>query len=243
MTTVGYTDCRVNVVGAPLVIVVDVLPAKGAQGAATEEAIVGVDIVHVIHETEWSVGLDEIGAVHPGDGLSGKAPDVIHAGLVTTVEVLAGELGDTDRQLEGGGPLLDVGLEVGELDVVPVNWHLVNATVSTARLEEAGDPIEAIGGGGSARASKSISRGSKRLDVAVPGGNSVGDRSVTLGWLVDLIHTVSVGSITGLGVLNESLYVARGGIPKHDADGEAGVLDGVGDGGGPEMEHYDVFRS
>jgi hypothetical protein len=76
------------VVRAPLVIVVDVLPAKGAQGAATEEAIVGVDIVHVIHETEWSVGLDEIGAVHPGYGLSGKAPDVIHAGLITTVEVL-----------------------------------------------------------------------------------------------------------------------------------------------------------
>jgi len=134
------------VVRAPLVIVVDVLPAKGAQGAATEEAIVGVDIVHVIHETEWSVGLDEIGAVHPGYGLSGKAPDVIHAGLITTVEVLASELGNTDGQLEGGGPLLDVGLEVGELDVVPVNWHLVNATVSTARLEEAGDPIKAIGG-------------------------------------------------------------------------------------------------
>jgi hypothetical protein len=59
---------------------------------------------------------------------------------------LASELGNTDGQLEGGGPLLDVGLEVGELDVVPVNWHLVNATVSTARLEEAGDPIKAIGG-------------------------------------------------------------------------------------------------
>lgn len=52
-----------------------------------------------------------------------------------------------------------------------------------------------------------------------------------------------MGSITGLGVLNETLDVACGRIPKHDAGGETRVLDRVRDLVGPEMEHYDVFRS
>jgi len=76
--------------------VVDVTPAKGAQSATTEEAIVGVDIVHVIHETEWSVGQDVAVAVQIGDGLGSEAPDVVHAGLVGAIEVLASKLGDTD---------------------------------------------------------------------------------------------------------------------------------------------------
>lgn len=47
-----------------------------------------------------------------------------------------------------------------------------------------------------------------------------------------------MGSTTRLGVLNESLDVARGRIPKDDADEKTGVLDGVRDDGGPEVKHY-----
>lgn len=67
---------------------VDVEPAKGAQSARGEESVVGIDIVQIIHETEWSVRWDSVITVQPGDGLGSKAPDVIWAGLATTVKVL-----------------------------------------------------------------------------------------------------------------------------------------------------------
>ena len=59
----GVYGLKVDVVRASFVIAVDELLAKDAQGVVTEAATVGVDIVHVIHETERSVGLDKIGAV------------------------------------------------------------------------------------------------------------------------------------------------------------------------------------
>ena len=46
-----------------------------------------------------------------------------------------------------------------------------------------------------------------------------------------------MGSITRLGVLLESCDLVRSGIPKHDADGKAGVLDRVGDNRSPKMEN------
>lgn len=80
------------------------------------------------------------------------------------------------------GPLLDGGLEVGELDVILVNRHLTNA----ASLEETGDPIKAVGGEGSASASESITLVSKGPGVSVPSRNSVWGRNVALGWLAAL---------------------------------------------------------
>lgn len=67
---------------------VDVNPAKGAQIVTGEEAVVRIDIVQVIHETEGSVGQTWVIALQPCDGLSGEGVDVVHAGLVSTVEVL-----------------------------------------------------------------------------------------------------------------------------------------------------------
>jgi len=95
--------------------IIDIEPAKGAQSlsvARNEEAVGWIDIVHVIHETEWSITFDNVTAVHPGDGLGGKAPDIARAGLVTAIEVLASKFCDADRQLESRVPVLLVGLEV-----------------------------------------------------------------------------------------------------------------------------------
>jgi hypothetical protein len=66
-----------------------------------------------------------------------------------------------------------------------VNWHLVDIAVRAALLEETGHPVEAVGGGGSARASESIALVSKGPDIAVPSRNGVRDRGVALAWFID----------------------------------------------------------
>ena len=83
----GYTDPGVKVTTAPLVTV-DVLPAKVAQTVGSEEPVGGGDVVHVVHETEWSVGEDSTITLHEINGLVGEGPDLVHAGLGTAVEVL-----------------------------------------------------------------------------------------------------------------------------------------------------------
>ena len=75
-------------VGAAPLLTVDVPPAEVAQ-TITGEELVGIgDVVHVIHETKWSVGQDSAIALHVIDGIDGEGPDFVHAGLVTAVEVL-----------------------------------------------------------------------------------------------------------------------------------------------------------
>lgn len=92
-----------------------------------------------------------------------------------------------------------------------------------------------------------------------PSGNSVGDIHVSLAWFVDpgrrsifnrrietelyvyaLVETVCVGSITGLGVLQECGNTAWVITPEHDADVPTGALDQIGNYDIPEMEHYDT---
>jgi len=99
---------------------VDVEPTKSAQSRAVEEAVCWIDIVHVIHETEWSVGQQVLITFQPGDCLDSKAPNIVRTGLVTAIKVLASKLCDTDRYLESVVPGLDVGLEVRECHVVPM---------------------------------------------------------------------------------------------------------------------------
>lgn len=72
---------------------VNIQPTERAQGTRSEEPVVRVDIVQVIHETEWSIGQDGGITLQEVDGLGGEAPDVVHAGLVTTVEVLKVQCG------------------------------------------------------------------------------------------------------------------------------------------------------
>lgn len=67
---------------------VEVLPTKVAHTGGGEETVGGGNIVHVIHETERSVGQDSAIALQELDGLVSEVPDVVHAGLGTAVEVL-----------------------------------------------------------------------------------------------------------------------------------------------------------
>jgi len=69
-------------------ITVDVPPAKVAQAVVIEELVGIGDVVHVVHETEWGVGQDIGVTLEVIDGLVGEAPDFVHAGLGTAVEVL-----------------------------------------------------------------------------------------------------------------------------------------------------------
>jgi len=220
-------------------VAVDVEPAKGAQIVISEEPVVGVDIVQVIHETERSVALDTIVTLQPVDSLDSKAPDVVHAGLVTAIEVLASELGDPDGQLESVGPLLDVGLEVHEMYVIPMRGYLINMA-TRALLHEAGHPIEAIRGGGSARAPENVTLVCERLDICAPCRDAIRDGHVRLGWFVDLVETKYMASITGLGVLEEIVDTVLVSTPEHDADRDTRVLDSVRNDDVPKMEHLDT---
>ena len=76
-------------------------------------------------------------------------------------------------------------MEVRELDVVPVNGHLVDVAIVTALLEETGNPIEAVGRRGGAGASEGVTAVGERPDVTVPSGNSVRDGGVSLAGFVD----------------------------------------------------------
>jgi len=62
--------------------------AKTGQAAFSEERIVSIDVLQVVHEPEWSIGQDSAITLQVIDSILTEAPDFIHAGLGTTVEVL-----------------------------------------------------------------------------------------------------------------------------------------------------------
>jgi len=97
---------------------------------------------------------------------------------------LAGELGNTERFPETG-PLVDVGLEVNELDVIIVDGNLVDVAVIAALVEEVGHPREAVGVGGGDGASESVTLVGERPEVLVPDANSIVGTGLGLSVLVD----------------------------------------------------------
>jgi hypothetical protein len=68
---------------------------------------------------------------------------------------LESKLGNTDWPLETG-PLVDVGLEAIDRDVVVMDGNLIDVAVSTALVEECCHPIKAIGIGAGARGTKGV---------------------------------------------------------------------------------------
>lgn len=212
--TGGYTDPGVKVTTAPLVTV-DVLPAKVAQAVVGEELVCIGNVVHIIHETKGSVGQDSGVGLHELDGLVGEGPNLVHAGLGTAVEVLhastqavsaygentqegytdlARKLGKTERFPETG-PLVDVGLEVFELDVIPVNGNLIDVAVTATLVEEVGHPREAVGVGGGDGASESVTLVGKRPKILVPDTDSVVWSGLGLRVLVDPGGSGKSGSV------------------------------------------------
>jgi hypothetical protein len=167
---------------------------------------------------------------------------VVHAGLGIAVEVLAGELGDTERQLETG-PLVDVGLEVFELDVVPVDEHLVDMAVTAALVEEIFHPIKAVGSGSCDRASESVTLIDEGPEILIPNADGCGRIGLGLSALIDLVETEGVGSVTGFGELDEAVNPVLAGTPEHDADRNASVLDCRRNLSVPKVEHLDALGS
>jgi hypothetical protein len=230
---------------APL-LTVNVLPAKVGQTVFDEELVVCIHpagkltVSLEIKETVWSVGKDSLISFHKLNGFVGEVPDVIHAGLATAVEVLASELGDTDGFAESG-PLLDPGLEVFDLEIVPVDEHLINVTVIAAVTDKLLHPNQAVGVTGGGRASEGVTIVGARPEVLVPSIDSVFNTEVGLLGFVDLIETKGVGSITGLGKPEEFVNLVLGGTPEHDADGNASVLERRRDLRVPKVEHPDAL--
>src|SRR5882757_10226799 len=79
---------------------------------------------------------------------------------------LTSKLRDTNGQFETS-PLVDVGLEVVKLDVVPVDEHLIDCAAG-AHVEESLRPRITIGVRGGGRASESVTLAGKRLNVLLP---------------------------------------------------------------------------
>jgi len=97
---------------------------------------------------------------------------------------LASELGKTKR-LPETGPLVDVGLEVNELDVIPVDSNLVDVAVAATLVEEVGHPREAVGVGGGDGASESVTLVGERPKILVPDADGVVGTGLSLRVLVD----------------------------------------------------------
>ena len=66
-----------------------------------------------------------------------------------------------------------------------MNGHLIDMAVAATTLKELGDPIEAVWGRGSARASKGVTLAGEREEMSTPSGDSVGNGCVGLGRFID----------------------------------------------------------
>lgn len=78
-----------------------------------------------IQRTEGSIPVNPVSAIHPGDGLADKVPNLPFTALRATVEVLAGEFGDQDGELVGVlMEVFHVSLKVVEPDVVPMDTNV-----------------------------------------------------------------------------------------------------------------------
>jgi len=97
---------------------------------------------------------------------------------------LASEFGNAEGFAETG-PLVDIGLQVNELDVIPVDSHLVHVAVTAALVEEVGHPRETVGVGGRDGASESVTLVGERPEVLVPDADSVVRAGLSLGVFVD----------------------------------------------------------
>ena len=109
---------------------------------------------------------------------------------------LAGELGKTEGFAETS-PLVDIGLEVDELDVVPVDGNLVDVAVTATLVEEVGHPREAVGVGGGDGASESVTLVGERPNVLVPDVDGIVGTGLGLTVLVDPEESGESGSVLG----------------------------------------------
>ena len=138
-----------------------------------------------IQRTEGSIPVNPVSAIHPGDGLVDKVPNLRFRALCATIEVLAGEFGDQDGELASVLPeVLHVSLKVVEVDVVPMDANVGGFDADL--VEEILHPIQAVGcGGGRRRAEDAVALILERGNVRVPHPEAFTDVHEGLAVLVD----------------------------------------------------------
>jgi hypothetical protein len=220
--------------GNDLLGVVDDHPAQVAQSVAAEERISGVNVAHVIHETERHVGFDVAGRFQPSGSLGVEAPDLIVAGLSATVEVLASEFSDPNWLLESVVPEFDVGLEFFEGSIIPMNGNNVECAPSVTSLQHVLDPSQTVGSRGGSRADEGVALGLQRLNVSLPQVGTVFRAHVGLTGLVRFVHAHDVGGISLNDVLNERVDLSV--TPELRNRGEAQLLGQRGESRSPSVQ-------
>lgn len=65
-----------------------VVPAKVGWTVRAQELVIGIDVVEIVHETEWGVVVAVGIVIEIIDRRDSEFPNLVHAGLVTTIEIL-----------------------------------------------------------------------------------------------------------------------------------------------------------
>jgi len=160
-----------------------------------KEPVVEVDVVEVVHETERGVVLDHRVGVEVSNHLGSELPNVIHGGLVATVEILASELGNLEVKAERR-PLFEIGYETLRADVVVVDIGHVGVIPASFTLGNVrSDPVPAVGSRSCDMARKFETHGLVWLDYIVPNIDALLNRHIGLIRLVDLVATPDFAGI------------------------------------------------
>ena len=133
--------------------------------------------------TEGEVAKNPVGVLEEGGDGSLERPDVVHARLRTTVEVLVGELGDEDGVAEAVVVVGDVVDEVLRVDVVPVDGLGIERA-ALALVVELLHPLLAGGVARGGRGDELVAEVLLRLDVLLPELDGLLRRHVGLANLV-----------------------------------------------------------
>lgn len=164
------------------------------------QGVVGVDVLHVLHDTEGRVAVDPILLVHPRAHLRVHVPDSAVVTLSAAVEVLARILGDPKGLADLVVEVLEVLLEVVDVDIVVVDWGEVGAAIPVGvallntGLVEALDPLHSVGsrrGGGTTELDALVV--TQRKELLNPNPDGVLGRDARLFVVVGLVEEESVG--------------------------------------------------
>jgi len=150
-----------------------------------------------MHGSECKVFLDKVRTIHESSNLAHEVKDLIPRALSTTREVLASELGDPDRFVEGFVHVGYVVNEVLRVSTVPVESDSINLATTTA-VQEVLDPLLARWSIGAGRGNEEIALILERVEVLAPEIRTMLRRHVGLTRLVRLVEAQSAVCVTGL---------------------------------------------
>jgi len=185
---------------------VEVNPSElgGLSRAGVQESVAGVNVAHVVENTEGKVGDDTFITIHPISDGAHEVEDLVPAALSSTTEVLASELSDEDTTTEGVAVEHDVVHELLLAGAVPVNNGVINLAAG-ALVHEASHPLNTAVTVSGSRGGEPVASATIGLHDLTPEGNSFTRGHVSLVLMIGLVGTknvlrVSSGSDRLLGV-------------------------------------------